>query len=186
MSMNKFLRNIAVCAISLTSISYGANEFSTPDRNRGSAAALDSSSRSSVSSSPSQGSYQRFAVTATTSEGAVVQALLTAEDTLIAQQKNVKSFLRELARIMSIEGRTTVSAHSHNVKAALEALMTNIKAYEEKIAALEAEKKKAEAEAVKWHKRTYVGMAVSGIIVALLWEIVLKKGWAWAFSGSNV
>lgn len=199
MSMINFLRNIAVCTVSLSSISYGADGSSTPTRDLGSAATLDISPRSSVSSSPSLGSYQRFRLTETTTERELVQALITAEAQIRTQQKNVKSFLRELARIMSLEGRP-VSADSQNVKVALDALISNIKTYQEKIAtleaekknaalleqrikALEAEKKIAEAEAAKWHKRTYVGMAVSGIIVAILWEVVLRKSLALVLAG---
>lgn len=175
MSMNKFLMNIAVCAVSLTSVSYGSEDTSRTPEKQGSDHDLTTSSpsvdRFSVSRSDfgsrKSRAYVPFAPRLGTqeviTEGDVVQALLTAEAHITGlnasaerKEARIQEFLRNMATLLTTNPHAPVAPKSGNLLEAARKLalsMKELQAVQEKSAAStqkEAEKDRAlEAEQAK-------------------------------------
>lgn len=173
--MNKLLMNVALCTISLTSVSYGSDDaLRTPEK--GSATSM-------------QGGVQRFEITDSTPREDLVAELRRKESEVNIIRNNVKVYLKDLARILTTDETHPVKQSSETIKLTATEFVSSIQSYKDANTKLEAEKKALEAEkkALEAGKKVlekrlrqwkYGVIVVSSVVIALIYQNVLDYGYA--------
>ena len=144
MSMNKLLLNIAVSALSITSISYGSEDVSSIPTITGStidstAPADLSSVKSSIVETPILVGNQWITITDSTPKEYLILLLRYSAEEIDAIRIGVKKYFKEFLSILNTDDKPRVKPHSDDVKSSLIELVKSLKSGKNRIVQLEAE-----------------------------------------------